>query len=419
VPKVGRDGTPVRTESALARLSTEKLQQAELTGQYTDANGVVINTIAAKQLNQAQLAQLAEQAARQSQLTGQMYTVNDKGQVVQELVNGQPVSTESRRAQQVQEGNTARQIAQARADALSQQSGLSYTVNAANEVVPDNDPATNQQRTTVQAQQITAQTEQARLERQLREQLGMTEALGVAYTRDPVTGKLVRGTEQTVQMQQLANQQRMQEAELKGYFEGPDGSRIDTIAARQLTQQERNALAEQAARQSQLTGFMYKVGIVNGKPAIVQETVKDAQGRDVPVTTEARRAQVQQEEQANLDRALRQQLGLAELTGQITTGEGEDAQTRATLAAQQFNLGAQQQFFAQQQARQQLLVQLAAGLAQSTNIPAAELSKLIKDLQDRLLNPTAYQQQQGGMDLNSQEFQDFLKTLGQQYGARG
>jgi hypothetical protein len=220
-------------------------------------------------------------------------------------------------------------------------------------------------------------------------------------------------------MQQLANQQRMQEAELKGYFEGPDGSRIDTVAARQLTQQEQNALAEQAARQSQLTGFMYKVGIVDGKPAIVREMAKDAQGRDVPVTTEARRAQVQQEEQANLDRALRQQLGLAELTGQITTGEGEDAQTRATLAAQQFNLGAQQQFFAQQQARQQLLVQLAAGLAQSTNIPAAELSKLIKDLQDRLLNPTAYQQQQGGMDLNSQEFQDFLKTLGQQYGARG
>jgi hypothetical protein len=179
VPKIGADGAPIRTESALARLSAEKLQQAELTGKYTDANGVSIDTIAAKQFDQNRLAQLADQAARQSQLTGNMYTVNAQGQVVQELgTNGQPVSTEARRAQVQQEANVARQIAQARADALSQQSGLSYTVNSANEVVPDNDPETGAQRTTVQAQQLAAQTEQARLDRELRETLGLGELTG-------------------------------------------------------------------------------------------------------------------------------------------------------------------------------------------------------------------------------------------------
>ena len=200
VPKIGADGAPIRTESALARLSAEKLQQAELTGKYTDANGVTIDTIAAKQFDQNRLNALADQAARQSQLTGNMYTVNAQGQVVQETgADGRPVSTEARRAQVQQEANVARQIAQARADALSQQSGLSYTVNSNNEVVPDNDPATGNQRTTVQAQQLAAQTEQARLDRELRSRLGMGELTGQIDGRDTLAAQ-----------QQAFNQQQQQ-----------------------------------------------------------------------------------------------------------------------------------------------------------------------------------------------------------------
>jgi hypothetical protein len=182
VPRVGADGAPIRTESALARLSAERMQQAELTGKYTDSNGVTIDTIAAKQLSQAQLNALADQAARQSQLTGNMYTVNAQGQVVQERgPDGQPISTEARRAQLAQETNVTRQLNQARAEALSQQSGLSYVVNAAGEVVPDMDASVSppQQRTTVQAQQLAAQTQQANLDRQLRERLGLAEVTGM------------------------------------------------------------------------------------------------------------------------------------------------------------------------------------------------------------------------------------------------
>ena len=172
---------PVRTESALARISQERLAQAELTGEL-DIGGVKVPTMAAKQLTQQQLDALRDQAIRQSQITGVMYKINANGTgIEQEIVGGQPVSTESRRAQQEQELNQRRQLAAQQADSLSQQTGLAYRVNPTTGAVEAvTDPADPQrQLTTIEAQRLAAQTTQANLDRQLRERLGMGELTGM------------------------------------------------------------------------------------------------------------------------------------------------------------------------------------------------------------------------------------------------
>jgi hypothetical protein len=175
---------------------------------------------------------------------------------------------------------------------------------------------------------------------------------GVPIGERPIFG-------QTVEAQQLEQQRRMQEAELTGKIR-INGVDVDTLAAQQLGQQRAAQLADQAARQSQLTGVMYTVD-KNGK--IVQEFTQDAQGNRVPVSTEARRAQMQQEEQARLDRQLRETLGMGELTGTVT----RDGQVVTTLPAQT--------------ARQNLLVQLAGALAGSEKgIPANFLQQLYATL---------------------------------------
>jgi hypothetical protein len=172
---------PVRTESALARLSQERIAQGELTGEIT-IDGVTVPTMAAKQLTQQQLDALRDQALRQSQVTGVMYKISADGKGIEpETVNGQAVTTESRRAQQEQERNQRTQIATQQAESLSQQTGLAYRVNPATGAVEAiTDPANPQrQLTTVEAQRLSAQTEQSNLDRALRETLGMGELTGM------------------------------------------------------------------------------------------------------------------------------------------------------------------------------------------------------------------------------------------------
>jgi hypothetical protein len=516
------NGQPVRTESALARLSQEQLARAEITGNLR-VDGIDVPTLAAQRLDQEQLNALRDQALRQSQATGVMYKVNATGDGIEpETVNGQAITTEQRRAQQAQELAQTRQLAAQQAEALSQQTGLAYKVDDAGKVVADVDPATRQQRTTVQAQQLKQQLDlqlrqldqQRELQlaelggevstpvidpatgeqrkdaqgrpvfqsretvqsRQLRQQyenqqaelsgfvtipdptdptkkvrvstvaarqldqqrvrdlaaqaIERSQLTGFAYevndkgeivqqygkdekpiqtltareaqeernlrttmqtreltsqekrTLDELTvrreqlaqqaaeaaGRVQVGTrivtqldgrqveepifESTVQQQQLEQQRKIQEAELTGEFTRPDGTKVSTLASQQLGQQRAAQLADQAARQSQLTGVMYKV---DSKGNIVQERGPDNQ----PISTEARRAQMQQEEQARLDRQLRETLGMGELTGTIT----RDGQVVTTLPAQT--------------ARQNLLVQLAGALAGSEQgIPANFLQQL-------------------------------------------
>jgi hypothetical protein len=307
-------GQPVRTESALARLSQEELQKAELTGSIMQ-NGAMVSTIAAQRLNQDQLNQLTDQALRQSQLTGVMYKVGDDGRIVQDMVNGQPVTTEQRRAQQEQELTQARQLASQQAEALSRQSGLSYKIGDDGKVTADIDPATNKQRTTVEAQQLAQQKTMQEAQLAQQRELALAEMGGSVPVMDPATGRQQVDAQgnpvfrETVQARQVRQQYDNQLAELRGYFEvpGPNGTmvKIDTMAARQLSQQDRQNLAAQALERSQLTGFMYKVG-ADGQ--IVQEFTPAPDNK--PLTT----AQAQQ---ASLDRELRERLGLAEYTGEV------------------------------------------------------------------------------------------------------
>jgi hypothetical protein len=353
---------PVRTDSVLARLSQEELQKAELTGQIMQ-NGAMVDTLAAQRFNQDQLNQLTDQALRQSQLTGVMYKVGADGKVTQELVKDAqgrdvPISTEQRRAQQMQEQTQARQLASQQAEALSRQSGLSYIVGDDGKVTADMDTTKSPpiQRTTIEAQQLVQQ--KAMQETQLNQQreLALIEA-GGSIPMMGADGKQMTDAQgnpmfrETVQARQVRQQYENQLAELRGYFEQPgvdkDGKpitvKIDTMAARQLSQQDRQSLAAQALERSQLTGFMYKVG-ADGQ--IVQEFTPAPDNK--PLTT----AQAQQ---ASLDRELRRQLGIAEYGGVI---------------------GGQQTLQAQQQ-QQQLLIQLASVLAgSSSGIPADLLEKL-------------------------------------------
>jgi hypothetical protein len=182
-------------------------------------------------------------------------------------------------------------------------------------------------------------------------ELALAEMGGSVPVMDPATGRQQVDAQgnpvfrETVQARQVRQQYDNQLAELRGYFEvpGPNGTmvKIDTVAARQLSQQDRQNLAAQALERSQLTGFMYKVG-ADGQ--IVQEFTPD----NKPLTT----AQAQQ---ASLDRELRRQLGIAEYGGVI---------------------GGQQTLQAQQQ-QQQLLIQLASILAGSSgSVPADLLNTL-------------------------------------------
>lgn len=369
-----------------------RLQLAEITGSYSQTNpdGTVTNipTLTAQRLGQERASQLLQQAQQMAQQTGFAYEVTADGTVQQLKINGEPVRTESSLARldqkTLQEAElrgyfevpgrnpndpptkistvAAQQLeaqklrdAAARAEVLSQQTGYVYDVDNSGTPVQrigaDGRPMTTEQ---ARAQRVAE--EQAKLDRQLREQLGMSEIAGVIYTRD-ANGNLTPSSNQTVARQQL-NQAR-------------------------------------AEAMTQATGTVYQVNQTTGA---VEQVMQNGQ----PVRTAG-------VTQADLDRELRRTLGLAELTGTIGTGTG--AQT--TLAAQQ-------QLFAQRQAQQQMLVQLASALAQSTNIPRDQLNSLMTQLTRTLLNPTQQQQQQQqeGPAVGSQEFIDLMNRLSQQFSGQ-
>ena len=203
----------------------------------------------------------------------------------------------------------------------------------------------------------------------------LTQATGIVHDLDDngnVMQKVVGG-EPVKSESVLArlSQQEIQRAEIAGYAYIQDPSdpkktmRVASVAAQQLTQQALRDAATQAEALSQQTGIAYEVG-PDGK---LRQMTQVVNGQTVPVTTVQARQLEAQERQANLDRELRETLGLGELTGQVG-----DQQT----------LAARQQQFAQGQAQQQLLIQLASALAQSTNIKEADLTKMMKELYAKL-----------------------------------
>lgn len=99
-----------------------------------------------------------------------------------------------------------RQLLFQQAQQMSQQSGVQYTVDATNNVVPLRDTQGNIIRTSDFTQSAEAQKLQGE-ELTLRRQLGLMEATGQGLTVD-ASGRLVQGTAQTLQSRQIATQER-------------------------------------------------------------------------------------------------------------------------------------------------------------------------------------------------------------------
>jgi hypothetical protein len=99
-----------------------------------------------------------------------------------------------------------RQLLFQQAQQMSQQSGVQYTVDAQNNVVPLRDTQGNIIRTSDFTQSAEAQKLQGE-ELTLRRQLGLMEATGQGLTVD-ASGRLVQGTAQTLQSRQIATQER-------------------------------------------------------------------------------------------------------------------------------------------------------------------------------------------------------------------
>jgi hypothetical protein len=309
------NGQPVRTESALARVSQDEMRRAELTGKI-QIDGVAVDTMAARQLNQQQMDALRDQALRQSQITGTVHQVNARGEVVP---SDPRILTEQSRAQQAQEVQQSRALASQQAEALSQQTGLAYKIDDLGKVVPDTD-SSGQQRTTIAARQLAQQRDlqlaelrgtvevqgpngtmisvptvaaqqmqQGAFRNALAQAESQSQSTGLAYTVDTQGNVVVQKDPAgnpitTVAARQLAQQRELALAELTGSTQmpGPDGRMItvSTIAAKQLGQQQARDLAAQAAVRSELTGFMYKV---NDAGQIVQEF-----DGDKPISTQQR-----------------------------------------------------------------------------------------------------------------------------------
>jgi hypothetical protein len=165
----------------------------------------------------AQAEEAASQAARQFDLAALGQT-GGLSLDLQRLLGSQEVERAGLTGQ-LGEGATAtgtlagqqqtfqqRQLLFQQAQQMSQQSGVQYTVDAQNNVVPLKDAQGNIIRTSDFTQSAEAQKLQGE-ELTLRRQLGLMEATGQGLTVD-AQGRLVQGTAQTLEARQIATQER-------------------------------------------------------------------------------------------------------------------------------------------------------------------------------------------------------------------
>jgi len=198
-----------------------------------------------------------------------------------------------------------RQLLFQQAQQMSQQSGVQYTVNAQNNVVPLTDTQGNIIRTSDFTQSAEAQKLQGE-ELTLRRQLGLMEATGQGLTVD-ASGRLVQGTGPTAQ----------------------------TLQSRQIATQERQLAFQNAERLSQQSGVQYTVDKTGNVVPLV-----DATGNPVKTSADTRAAE-----------ALK--LQAAGVTGLYGTGEAQaltqdalqNAYARAAqlsqITGQQYDVNAQ------------------------------------------------------------------------------
>lgn len=149
-----------------------------------------------------------------------------------------------------------RQLLFQQAQQMSQQSGVQYTVDDQNNVVPLRDTQGNIIRTSDFTQSAEAQKLQGE-ELTLRRQLGLMEATGQGLTVD-ASGRLVQGT----------------------------GATAQTLQSRQIATQERQLAFQNAERLSQQSGIQYTV---DDKGAVVP--LRDAAGNPVKTSADTRAAE--------------------------------------------------------------------------------------------------------------------------------
>jgi hypothetical protein len=271
-------------------------------GQFEAGGAQALSAAQAQEAAARGQAELAE-SALERQLRERLGLMEATGNVYTAGVGGAPAAGTTRTLAAEQQRLQARQVAFQQAAAMSEQSGIQHTVNADNTITQLRNPDGSFVQTSEAAQASLnrqAQRDISEAELGLRERLGLAEATGTVYAPDQ-QGRLVPGTQQTIQARQLAFQN--------------------------------------AARLSEQSGVQYTVNAL-GQP----EIVRDAAGNPVRTSafTQAEEQRKQQETLANLDVNLRRQLGLTEATGQMYNID--PATGRATLAA-----GAPQTLSARQQ----------------------------------------------------------------------
>ena len=149
-----------------------------------------------------------------------------------------------------------RQLLFQQAQQMSQQSGVQYTVDAANNVVPLKDTQGNIIRTSDFTQSAEAQKLQGE-ELTLRRQLGLMEATGQGLTVD-ASGRLVQGS----------------------------GATAQTLQSRQIATQERQLAFQNAERLSQQSGIQYTVDTTGNVTPL-----RDAAGNPVKTSADTRAAE--------------------------------------------------------------------------------------------------------------------------------
>lgn len=255
--------------------SQRELERAQLTGRL-GTGATAQDTLAARQL-------ALQEDLQRAGLTGRL----GEGAAAQDTLAAQQ--------QQFQQ----RQVLFQQAQQMSEQSGVQYTVDENNRVVPLRDAQGNVVRTSDFTQAAEARKLQQD-ELTLRRQLGLMEATGQGLTVD-AEGRIVAGTGPTAQ----------------------------TLQARQIATQERQLAFQNAARLSEQSGVQYTV---DDRGNVVP--LRDAQGNAVRTSAETQAAEARKLQSEEL--TLRRQLGLMEATGQgltvdaegrIVAGTGATAQT--------------------------------------------------------------------------------------------
>jgi len=361
--QMARLNAQTASQERVATMETQlrrQLGMMEATGQvYQPGDGAAVTQ--AGGLTQSALQNAYARAAQLSQITGQQYTVNPAtGAITAETgETGRTFAAQLQEAgitgtfggrdtlQRTQMRTQEMQLLFQQAAQISEQSGFQHTV-VGGQVVPLRDPATNQMLRT----SATTQTEEARkqqdtltrLDVDLRRQLGLTEATGQVFTGlDARTGQPTFGAE-TLQSQ-------LQRAGLTGML----GTQ-ETLQRKQLGTQETMQLYQQAAQISEQSGIQH--GVSDGQVRPLQNPTT---GAFIPTSAVS---------QSELERNLRRQLGMTEMTGyqfdptgsfvfggQTTVGE-RNRQIAAQTAQYQAEIASAQQRMAQDELQARLREQL-------------------------------------------------------------